>query len=398
MELHAGDLPEGPLPRPYPLPSMNLFRNIPFHRVNWTTSSFLIGTAVLAVTAVPAYVYFYGLSWFNIALFAVMFVFTAMSITLGYHRLFAHFAFQAKWPVKLFTLIFGAAAFENSVLMWASEHRHHHKHVDHDEDPYSISKGFFFAHIGWLLFKLHSDEPYDNVSDLQKDPLIRFQDKYVQWIAVVVGFVMPAALGYVVAGGWVGALGGFLFGGVARVVAVQHCTFFINSACHTIGNRPYSDRCSARDSWLMAIFTMGEGYHNYHHEFQYDYRNGVKAWQWDPTKWAIWTLSKLGMADGLRRVPSEKILLAEIAQTQKQLAAKLEASPTSLPETTLGLLQASQAYLQDLNTRWAARRREYAKATEQTLENSREAMQEMREEFKMALAHLKFVKTIEAGL
>ncbi len=375
-----------------------LFSNIPFERVNWTTSSFLIGTAFLAVTAVPAYIYFFGLSWFNVALFFVMSVFTAMSITLGYHRLFSHFAFQAKWPVKLFTLIFGAAAFENSVLMWASEHREHHKHVDHDDDPYSINKGFFHAHIGWLLFKLHNDAPYTNVSDLQKDPLVRFQDRYVQWIAVIVGFVMPAALGALVSGGWVGALGGFLFGGILRVVAVQHCTFFINSACHTLGSRPYSDRCSARDSLLMAVFTMGEGYHNYHHEFQHDYRNGVKPWQWDPTKWTIWTLSKLGLAGGLRTVPSEKILLAEIAQTQKQLEAKLEARSASLPESTLTLLQASQNYLTELNTRWAARRREYAKATEQTLENSREAMQEMREEIKMAIAHLKFVRTIEAGL
>ena len=123
----------------------------------------------------------------------------------------------------------------------------------------------------------------------------------------------------------------------------------------------------------MAFFTFGEGYHNYHHEFQHDYRNGVKSWQWDPTKWTIWLLSKIGMTEGLRRVPSEKILLAEIAQTQKQLEAKLQASSVALPAATQSLLEASEAYLQ-------------------------EAMQELREELKMALAHLKFVKTIEAGL
>ena len=199
--------------------------------------------------------------------------------------------------MKLFTLIFGAAAFENSVRMWASEHRTHHKHVDHDEDPYDISKGFFHAHIGWLLFKLKPEPPYENIADLDRDPLVRWQDRHVYWLGFLVSFVMPALVGWAW-GGAQSALGAFLIAGVARVVTVQHCTFFINSACHTIGSRPYSSRCSARDSWLMAILTFGEGYHNYHHEFQHDYRNGVKPWQWDPTKWLIWTLSKLGLTAG----------------------------------------------------------------------------------------------------
>ena len=175
-----------------------IFNRIPTERINWVTSSFLIGTFILTLTAVPAYLWFYGLNWFQVVLFVTMFYATGMSITLGYHRLFSHLTFKAKWPVKLFTLIFGAAAFENSVLMWASEHRNHHKHVDHDDDPYAISKGFFFAHIGWLLFKLNSDEPYDNVGDLQKDKLVMWQDRYVQWIGVAVGFVFPGDPGLAV--------------------------------------------------------------------------------------------------------------------------------------------------------------------------------------------------------
>src|SRR5439155_419595 len=113
--------------------------------------------------------------------------------------------------------------------------------------------------------------------------------------AVLISFALPTLFG-ALWNGWVGALGGFLIGGVAKIVVLQHCTFLINSACHTIGRQPYSTKCSARDSLLLAVFTFGEGYHNYHHEFQHDYRNGVKPWQWDPTKWLIWTLSisKLG--------------------------------------------------------------------------------------------------------
>ena len=202
-----------------------IFRRFPTERINWTTSSFLMGTLFLTLTAVPLYLWHYGLNWFQATLFFVMFFVTGSCITLGYHRLFSHLAFKAHWSVRLFTLIFGAACFENSAMMWTSEHRRHHKHVDHEEDdPYAISKGFFWAHIGWLIFKLDSDEPYDNIPDLQRDPLVRFQDRYIHLIAVVVSFGLPTFLGWCYGGG-VGALGGFLLGGVARVVAVQHCTF-----------------------------------------------------------------------------------------------------------------------------------------------------------------------------
>lgn len=282
----------------------------PLARINWSTSSFLVGTVLLTLTAVPLYLYYFGIDWFQGVLFLGMLCLCGFSLTVGYHRLFSHRTYQAGTFVRLFTLIFGAAGFENSALMWASEHRRHHKHVDHDEDPYCISKGFFHAHVGWLLIKLNPVPPYDNVPDLLKDNLVCWQDRHIQSIAVLVSFGLPPLLGFFW-NGWQGALGAFLIAGVARIVVLQHCTFLINSACHTIGRQPYSTKCSARDSFLLAIFTGGEGYHNYHHEFQYDYRNGVKPWQFDPTKWIIWTLSKLGLARSLRRVPAEKIQLAE---------------------------------------------------------------------------------------
>jgi stearoyl-CoA desaturase (Delta-9 desaturase) len=301
---------------------------VPLNRVNWKTSSFLIGTLLLTVTAVPVYLWHYGLDWFQVAFFLVMFALTAMSITLGYHRLFSHRAFQAHWSVRFFTLLFGAAAFENSALMWSSEHRCHHKHVDHDEDPYDISKGFFWAHIGWLLFKIEPEPPFDNVPDLKKDRLVMWQHKYVHLIAVLMSFVMPPVVGWFWNGA-AGALGAFLLAGVARVVGVQHCTFFINSLCHTVGSRPYSSRCSARDSWIMALLTFGEGYHNYHHEFQHDYRNGVKPWQWDPTKWTIWLLNKVGLAEGLRRVPDDKILAAQQREKARLKSGAVEEQDNS---------------------------------------------------------------------
>jgi stearoyl-CoA desaturase (delta-9 desaturase) len=290
---------------------MKIF-SLPVERINWVSSSFLIGTALLTVTALPVYLWFFGFDWFHVGMFFVMFILTGFSITAGYHRLFAHKTFEAKWPLRLMVLLFGAGAFENSVIEWTSDHRRHHKHVDHDEDPYNIQKGFFHAHMGWILFKLNAEPPLDNVPDLERDPLVRWQHRYVHVLAVLVGFVLPTVAGFLY-NGWVGALGGLLIGGVARIVATQHTTFFINSACHCMGRQPYSTKCSARDSFFLALFTLGEGYHNYHHEFQYDYRNGVKPWQWDPTKWLIWVLSKLGVTSQLRRVPEEKIVAAQRA-------------------------------------------------------------------------------------
>jgi stearoyl-CoA desaturase (delta-9 desaturase) len=118
------------------------------------------------------------------------------------------------------------------------------------------------------------------------------------------------------------------------VVVVQHCTFCINSLCHYIGKQTYSSRCSARDSWLMALVTFGEGYHNYHHEFPYDYRNGVKPWQIDPTKWIIWALSKIGLVKKLRRVPADTILRAELAASSgRNNADTLGARPVPAIET-----------------------------------------------------------------
>ena len=293
---------------------------IPIDRINWTTSTFLISTLFLTLTVVPLYLWYFGIDWFQFGMFAVLLTATGFSITLGYHRLFSHHAFRAELPVRLFTLIFGAAAFENSVLLWASEHRRHHKHVDHDDDPYNISKGFFHAHIGWLLFKLWPLPPFDNVADLKKDPLVMWQHRHIHSLAVLVSFILPTLLG-LLWNGWIGALGGFLIGGVAKVVVLQHGTFLINSACHTIGRQRYSTRCSARDSFLMALLTLGEGYHNYHHEFQHDYRNGVKPWHWDPTKWAIWTLSKLRLTADLRRVPNETIRSRELRVQESTVRA-----------------------------------------------------------------------------
>ncbi len=356
--------------------------------MRWTNSAFLIGTFVTTITAVPLYIYHHGMDAFQTVMFFFFWIATGLSITLGYHRLFSHLTFRASWPVKAFTLFFGAAAFEGSALGWCADHRRHHKHVDEDEDPYDISKGFFHAHIGWLLFRRSTETPLTWVRDLQKDKMAWFQHEYYVPIAIFAGFVFPALLGWMW-GGAQAALGAFLIAGVARIVVVHHMTFCINSLCHWIGDRPYSSSISARDSLLMAFFTFGEGYHNFHHEFQYDYRNGVKPWQFDPTKWSIWILNKLGLVKDLRTVPEERIFKAQIAEHERRLEASLSSHPAQISEQLHGLLEAARAQVQVSLAQWEELLARYREAHERRSEISRRERRAMKREVEAAAARLR---------
>ena len=380
-----------------------MFKNIPFNRVEWVTSGFLITTAILTITAVPWYFWTYGWDWFIFGLFLFFYISTGMSITVGYHRLFSHKSFKAKWPVKLYVLLFGAAAFENSALWWSSEHRKHHKHVDTDEDPYDISKGFFWAHMGWLMFKLKPEPPLNNVEDLRKDKLVHIQHIFIHQISFLISFGLPSLIGYFyalftnnlsLAGG---ALGGLLIAGVARVVMVQHATFCINSLCHMIGRRPYSTKHSARDSWIAAIFTMGEGYHNYHHEFQWDYRNGVKPWQLDPSKWIIWTLSKFGLTSDLKKVPRERILLAETKETTRQLNSQIIKFQNSVAISANELVDQAICSLEELSERLSEITTELQTAAQTKINLSRSKIQELRREIRFMLQEIESVGKLAAA-
>jgi len=356
--------------------------------VRWENSVFLIGTFVTTLTAVPWYIWHHGLDLFQFGLFLFFAISTGLSITLGYHRLFSHLTFQAAWPVKLYTLLFGAAAFEGSALAWCADHRRHHKFVDHDEDPYDISKGFFHAHIGWLLFRTGPDTPLTWVRDLQKDRLAWWQHQFYIPLAFAMGFGLPTLVGYLW-GGWQAALGAFLIAGVARTVFVHHMTFCINSLCHWIGDRPYSSKCSARDSFLMALFTFGEGYHNYHHEFQYDYRNGVKPWQWDPTKWTIWLLNKVGLVKKLRTVPEEVIVKAQIAERERRLTETLSASAAPLSESLTAMLETAQTRMNEALAQWEQILAEYRTAAERRGEITRRQRREMKEQVEAATSRMR---------
>lgn len=277
-------------------------------------TSFLLGTLGLAAVLVPLEFAHSLKHWGEWVMFLIMFFAIGLGVTAGYHRLYSHRAYQASWPVRFVLLCLAAASFQNSALQWCSSHRIHHRHVDRDQDPYNSTKGFWYAHWVWIMED--TTTPIEGVADMEKDPLVRWQHRHhfliggiVALIPAVVGLLQHNLMGYLI------------IGVLLRIVVTHHTTFFINSAAHFFGTRPYTDANTARDNAFLAPFTYGEGYHNYHHMFQWDYRNGVKWYQFDPTKWLIWTLASFGLARGLRRVPDAAIRRARLAMEEKNLLA-----------------------------------------------------------------------------
>jgi stearoyl-CoA desaturase (delta-9 desaturase) len=224
--------------------------------------------------------------------------------------------------VRLFFALFGAMAMQHSILVWGSQHRTHHRYVDDvDKDPYSAKRGFWFSHMGWILRDYPSGRnDFTNAKDLERDPIVMFQHRYYLPLTLAMNIGLPLALGWAVGDMW----GVFLLGGLLRLVINHHFTWFINSLAHMWGSQPYTDENTARDNPVLAFLTYGEGYHNFHHIFQNDYRNGVKWWHFDPTKWLIAAMSWVGLASNLKRVPDLWIQRAQLAMQFKRMELALE--------------------------------------------------------------------------
>jgi stearoyl-CoA desaturase (delta-9 desaturase) len=298
-------------------------------RLLWANLLMFVLTLAAAVIVVPWYGFTFGYSLAAWVWFAVLLYANGLAITGGYHRLWSHRTYDAHWSLRLVYMLLGAMALQNSVLVWASGHRLHHQHVDDaDRDPYSASRGLWFSHIGWMLRRYPSGEvDFSNVRDLQKDPLVAFQHRYYYVLAIGLNVLLPLALGWLHGDLW----GVFLLAGVLRLVVSHHFTFLINSVAHAFGRQPYSDEHSARDNGWLAFLTYGEGYHNFHHQFSHDYRNGIRWWQWDPSKWIICSLSWVGITRKLRRTPAVAIQRARLAMQFRRVQDRLEAHGPALP-------------------------------------------------------------------
>jgi len=278
-------------------PTADLRRRHP----NYATAILFSLVSCGALIGVPAFGFLYGYTWLDWAMFGLLYVMTGLGITVGYHRLMAHRSFDCPNWVKVGFLIAGGWALENSAFKWAADHIRHHANCDQEADPYNAQRGFWYSHCGWLFFHdTNANEKY--ASRLRQDPIVMWQHRYYLPI-VLSGLALTFVVGFLY-NGWLSSLGCFLLAGVGRTFAVLNSTFCINSICHLWGRQPHGKADSSRDSWLVSLLTFGEGYHNYHHTYQSDYRNGPRWYNFDPSKWLIFALSKLGLAYSLRTAPS----------------------------------------------------------------------------------------------
>ncbi|SET72936.1 acyl-CoA desaturase [Thalassotalea agarivorans] len=291
-------------------------------RIIWLNVIIFVSTFLVAAIGVPYRAFTHGFTGLELFAALICFIFCGISITAGYHRLWSHKTYSGHWSVRLLFAIGGAFALQNSILHWASDHRVHHKHVDNnDKDPYSAKKGFWYSHIGWMCreYTASSYSDYSNARDLQKDKIVMWQHNNYILLAALTNFGIPILFGLATGD----VINSLLLLGFLRLVLSHHTTFFINSLAHIWGKQTYTDKNTARDNGVLAFFTFGEGYHNFHHIFENDYRNGIRWWHFDPTKWLIKSFAFLGLATKLRVTPEDKIRKAKLAMILKRSKSRV---------------------------------------------------------------------------
>jgi len=289
-------------------------------KINWISGFVLIVTPIIALYSV-----LYEEKVKATIIWSIIYYFwTGLGITGGYHRLWSHRAYKAKWIVRFILMLGGSGAVQGSIRWWCRNHRIHHRFTDTPKDPYNAKEGFFYSHFGWMLIHPEKDlvnkSDYD-INDLEADPMVMIQNKYYGAFAIFMGFIFPTLVAGI---GWGDWRGGYFFAAVTRLVFVHHATFFVNSLAHSLGDQPFADTHTPRDSVVTAVLTLGEGYHNFHHEFPQDYRNAIKFYQYDPTKWLINMCSIFGLAYDLQTFGDNEIKMGVWQMKKKKVIKEKE--------------------------------------------------------------------------
>ncbi|MEM9164317.1 MAG: acyl-CoA desaturase [Cyanobacteria bacterium P01_F01_bin.4] len=272
-----------------------------------------LSTPFLGFLMALALTIYSGVTWVEIGLLVGMFLMTVLGIEVGYHRLFSHHAFQTVMPIRVLLAIAGAMALQGPVVYWVSNHRRHHVYSDQAQDPHSPHcsdsdgrlEGFWHAHIGWI-FSPERTCAGRYGRDLLNDPVIMRIDKlYFFWI--ILGLVLPAALGGALSASWFGIFKGFLWGGLGRIFLVQQGTYSINSLCHLLGSRPFSTHDKSCNNLWLTVPTLGGALHNNHHAFPTAAINTLEWWQIDPGGWFIRSIEGLGLAWNVKRPTAQMV-------------------------------------------------------------------------------------------
>lgn len=234
---------------------------------------------------------------------------SALGVTGGSHRLWSHRAYKARWPVELILMFFQTMAGQNSIYTWSRDHRLHHKFSETNADPHNIHRGFFFAHIGWLCCRKHPDVLSKgktiDMSDLEANPIVSFQHKHFWWLSLIFNLALPVGIPCYF---WNEKLvTSFLLSFLLRYILTLHGTWLVNSAAHSLGHRPYDKRIEARESMYVILTGIGEGFHNYHHTFPYDYSTGEFGKFMNITTTFIDLCAAFDLAYDLRKVDKNTI-------------------------------------------------------------------------------------------
>jgi stearoyl-CoA desaturase (delta-9 desaturase) len=355
-------------------------------RRRWDVALLLFGTLAAALTIVPAYAFIHGYETWLWAWFLLFMLWNGLSITAGYHRLWSHKSYDANPVIRFGFALGGALSLQNSIKEWCSNHRKHHRWVDDvDKDPYSAERGFFFSHVGWMLKDYPAtEEDYSNVKDLERDPIVNWQYEHYWSLALFTNVILPLIIGF--AHGDI--IGGLLLVGVLRLVLCHHATFFINSLAHAWGKQPYSDGNTSKDNGIIAFLTYGEGYHNFHHTFQWDYRNGIRWYQFDPTKWLIRGLSLIGLTSSLKIVEPDRIERSLVAMQLKRTSERISHFQPINTDQWLALLNTEYAKLIGMLNEWSECREEWLALRKARFQQQLETAQAQREAIRGRLREL----------
>ncbi|XP_072160769.1 acyl-CoA Delta-9 desaturase isoform X2 [Bemisia tabaci] len=237
--------------------------------------------ALYVASLYTIYLFFFDSKWPTKAWMILLMAFAGLVTTMGSHRLFTHRSYKAVPGLRAFLVFSQVLTAQNCLWVWVRDHRQHHKYSDTDADPHNASRGFFFSHVGWLMVRKHPDViakgKLVDMSDMNADPLVMFQKKYYKSLFTLLAVIIPTAIPYYLWGE--DLMTSFMMSSLGRIHITNNLVWLVNSWAHIIGTRPYSGSILPSESFFVAVVALGEGWHNFHHTFPWDYRT-AEAGKW----------------------------------------------------------------------------------------------------------------------
>ena len=278
----------------------------------------LVGVVLPFAATIAAAVLFWNelVTATDLAIMAVMYLVTAIGVTVGYHRLLTHRAFQTYRPLRYAFAVLGSMAVQGSVIAWVADHRKHHAHTDVEGDPHSphvghgsglggVLRGLWYAHAGWLMDSHGRADWKKYAPDLYEDPGMRWINRHFVGL-VLTGLAIPTLAGYLLTGTLSGALTALLWGGLVRIFFVHHVTWSVNSVCHFLGSRRFDTDDRSTNVFWLALPSLGESWHHNHHAFPRSATHGLRWYEVDPSSMIIRGMERLGLAWDVVRITPQR--------------------------------------------------------------------------------------------